>query len=53
VLELENGATKAKRRFLQRLGWKVVNIPYFDWNKAKGKEGKGELLSRLLNITAN
>jgi hypothetical protein len=51
VLELENGATKAKRRFLERLGWKVVNIPYFDWDKAKGKEEKKELLCRMLNIT--
>jgi hypothetical protein len=53
VLELENGATKAKRRFLGRLGWKVVNIPYFDWDKAKGKEEKKELLCIKLNITAN
>jgi hypothetical protein len=28
VLRIENGATKAKRRFLERLGWKVVNIQY-------------------------
>ena len=52
ALELENGSTKAKRRFLERLGWKVVNIPYFDWDKAKGKEEKKELLCRMLNITA-
>lgn len=24
----ENGTTKAKRRFLQRLGWKVINLTY-------------------------
>jgi hypothetical protein len=26
----ENGPTKAKRMLLERLGWKMVNIPYFD-----------------------
>ena len=26
----ENGRTVAKRRLLEALGWKVVNIPYFD-----------------------
>jgi hypothetical protein len=52
VLQLENGATKAKRRFLERLGWKVVNISYFDWDKAKGVEEKRELLCRMLSITA-
>jgi hypothetical protein len=52
VLELENGATKAKRRFLERLGWKVINIPYFDWGKAKGMDEKNDLLCRMLNITA-
>jgi hypothetical protein len=50
VLELENGATKAKRRFLERLGWKVINVPYFDWRKAKGMEEKKELLCGMLNI---
>ena len=26
---MENGTTKAKRRFLECLGWNVTNIPYF------------------------
>jgi hypothetical protein len=48
VLEIENGATKAKRRFLERLGWKVVNIRYFDWAKAKSKEAKRSFVSEIL-----
>eukprot|EP00978_Attheya_sp_CCMP212_P024110 scaffold75322_cov44-Attheya_sp.AAC.1 len=31
VTRLENGATKAKRRFLERVGWKVINLNYQDW----------------------
>jgi hypothetical protein len=53
VLELENGATKAKRRFLERLGWKVVNIRYFDWMTAKNKQEKKALVLRaMVNNTA-
>jgi hypothetical protein len=48
VLEVENGATKAKRRFLERLGWKVVNIRYFNWDKAKSKEAKRSFVSEML-----
>jgi predicted nucleic acid-binding protein len=52
VLQLQNGATRAKRRFLRRLGWKVVNIPYFGWDQAKGKEERKALLCEKLKITA-
>eukprot|EP00978_Attheya_sp_CCMP212_P012502 scaffold31195_cov44-Attheya_sp.AAC.1 len=31
VASVENGATKAKRRFLERVGWKVINLNYLDW----------------------
>jgi hypothetical protein len=48
VLEVENGATKAKRRFLERLGWKVVKCRYFDWEKAKSKEAKRSSVSEML-----
>jgi hypothetical protein len=44
VLEIENGATNAKRRFLERLGWKVVNIRYFDWMTPKNKLEKKALV---------
>jgi hypothetical protein len=32
--KVENGVTKAKRRFLERVAWKVFNIHYLDWTKA-------------------
>ena len=31
TMRVENGPTKAKRRILQSLGWKVINL---DWNEA-------------------
>ena len=31
----ENGATKAKRRFLKQLGWTVINIDYRDCSQAR------------------
>ena len=31
----ENGSTKAKRVFLEKLGWTVINIDYRDWIKVK------------------
>jgi very-short-patch-repair endonuclease len=38
---IENGPTQAKRRFLERLGWTVINIPYWEWwDKAKTKKGR-------------
>jgi hypothetical protein len=40
VWNLENGATKAKHRFLELLGWKVIKIPYFDWGEANSVEEK-------------
>jgi hypothetical protein len=48
VLEVKNGATKAKCRFLECLGWKVVNIRYFDWAKAKSKVAKRSFISEML-----
>ena len=31
---VEAGATRLKRRQLQFFGWSLVNIPYFDWERA-------------------
>jgi RAP domain len=47
----ENGATKAKRRLLKQLGWKVFNINYIDWGMAKGKEEKKAFLRSLLLLS--
>ena len=38
VMNIENGQTKAKRRFLERLGWKVINIHYHDWIEAIARD---------------
>eukprot|EP00978_Attheya_sp_CCMP212_P000883 scaffold1892_cov47-Attheya_sp.AAC.2 len=43
VTRVENGATKAKRRFLERVGWKVINLNYQDWIEANCTESKGRL----------
>ena len=34
----ENGATKAKRRCLQKLGWTVINIDYREYRQAKRRD---------------
>ena len=45
----ESGATKAKRRYLEQLGWKVINIDYRDSDQAQrasiGKQWLWELLN--------
>lgn len=45
---IENGPTKAKRRFLERLGWKVVNISFYEWRRAKTREDRKELLAERI-----
>jgi hypothetical protein len=48
ALNVENGIiTKAKRRFLERLGWKVVNIRYFDWYDKDRREVQALLRRKL------
>uniref|UniRef100_A0A7S2UEC1 RAP domain-containing protein n=1 Tax=Attheya septentrionalis TaxID=420275 RepID=A0A7S2UEC1_9STRA len=43
VTRLENGATKAKRRFLERVGWKVINLNYQDWIEVRHNKSEGIL----------
>ena len=33
-----NGPTLFKDRLLRRMGWSVVHVPFFDWNKAQDKQ---------------
>lgn len=47
-LSMEDGSTKAKRRFLTRLGWRVINIPFFEWDRHGSEQEKKEYLSELL-----
>eukprot|EP00978_Attheya_sp_CCMP212_P016914 scaffold44643_cov47-Attheya_sp.AAC.1 len=44
VTRLENGATKAKRRFLERVGWKVINLNYQDWIDVRHNKSEGIFL---------
>ena len=43
---LEDGRTRAKTVLLQRLGWKVVNLKWWEWKELDGEteEVKGEWL---------
>ncbi len=31
-----NGSTRLKRRLLELAGWRVVSVPFFEWNVAGG-----------------
>ena len=35
---VETGKTKMKSRILKRLGWKLIQIPWFEWKELNGKE---------------
>jgi len=47
----ENGATKAKRRFLEQLGWTVINLDYRDYIKAKSRSNEKEWLRKKLKAS--
>jgi len=47
----ENGATKAKRRFLEQLGWTVINLDYRDYDEAKSRSNKKEWLRKKLQAS--
>ena len=44
----ENGATKAKRRFLQQLGWSVINIDYREHDRLRRTPKEKEWLRKML-----
>jgi hypothetical protein len=46
--DIENGPTQAKRRFLETLGWTVVNLRYYEWAAAETREAKKELILKKL-----
>jgi hypothetical protein len=43
-----DGSTQFKARILKRLGWTVLQIPYFEWRPLKTPEDQAEYLSALL-----
>jgi len=49
LTSIENGATKAKRRFLELLGWTVINIDYRDSDQAQRASNGKQWLLELLN----
>jgi len=44
-----NGSTLLKQRLLAAAGWKVISIPYFEWNALSDQLEKKEYLEGLLN----
>jgi hypothetical protein len=43
-----NGATLLKRRLLGRAGWRVVSVPYWEWDACAGPAEQEACLRRLL-----
>ncbi|CAJ1961283.1 unnamed protein product [Cylindrotheca closterium] len=41
-----NGASAMKERMLKKLGWKLVNIPFWEWYAARGDPEKEEAYCR-------
>jgi hypothetical protein len=41
-----NGATQLRNRLLVARGWRVVSVPFVEWNRAKGG-GKAAQLAYL------
>jgi len=44
----ENGATKAKRRYLQQLGWTVINLDYREYIRAQRESNEKQWLRKKL-----
>ena len=39
-----SGSTLMKRRHLELLGYRLVSVPYYEWNALQGEEGEDEYL---------
>jgi len=48
VTTFENGSTKAKRQYLQQLGWTVINIDYRAYTKAKQNANEKQWMLEIL-----
>ena len=48
LTSIENGATKAKRRFLQQLGWTVINLDYREYIRAQRESNEKQWLRKKL-----
>ena len=47
----ELGPTRSKQRLLQRLGWRVLRVPYFEWDALRGPEEQRKYLCSVLDIS--
>lgn len=45
-----NGSTALKDRMLKLMGWRVVHVPYWEWNQARrnGSEDRAEYMKTIL-----
>jgi hypothetical protein len=48
AMNKKNGPTEMKGRLLQRLGWKVVDVPWLDWIKVCKEGRQVEYLERVI-----
>ena len=48
LTSIENGATKAKRRFLEQLGWTVINLDYREYIRAQRESNEKQWLRKKL-----
>jgi len=46
---LPNGKTLLKRRLLKAAGWRLVSVPFHDWDALLGREKQCRYLSRRLS----
>ena len=46
-----SGSTLMKRRHLELLGYRLVSVPYFEWNALRGEAEEEEYLSRKIAET--
>jgi len=49
---VENGATRLKTRLLERLGWTVTRVPFFEWGRLASEAEKRCYLEAKLGLRA-
>ena len=46
---VENGATRLKTRLLQRLGWTVTRVPFYEWDQQRSERDRQRYLETKLS----
>ena len=44
-----NGSTQLKQRLLQAAGWRLVSVPFYEWDRLMGTQEQHEYLQRLVS----